>query len=297
MTIFEGAAVALVLPMHEDGAIDYDGFRAHIRRMIEGGVKALLVNGTTGETATISIEDEFELIDITLEEAKGHDVKVISGAGSNDTATAIKKAKYCEEAGVDAILVVTPYYNKTSQEGLFQHFTAIANATELPMILYNVPGRTGVNMAINTVVRLAKNPKIVAIKDATDDIAYAMELMAATKDEDFDLYSGCDDNILPIMAAGAKGVISVLANVYPRECQMLCDYVTNCEMAQARALAYDLEPISRNLFIDVNPIMPKAALSAKGYMKPTLRLPLIETTPEKMATMVEAMKVFESKGY
>ncbi len=297
MAIFEGSAVALVLPMHDNGDIDYDGFRAHIRRMIDGGVKALLVNGTTGETATISIEDEFELIDITLEEAKGKDVKVISGAGSNDTATAIKKAKYCAQAGVDAILVVTPYYNKTSQEGLYQHFTAIAAATELPMILYNVPGRTGVNMGVEVVARLAKNPKIAAIKDATDDICYAMEVLAKTKEDDFDVYSGCDDNILPLMAAGAKGVISVLSNVYPRECQMLCDYVLSNDFAKARQLAYDLEPISRNLFIDVNPIMPKAALNHKGYMSAALRLPLIQTTKDKLDILVDAMNTFESKGY
>ena len=297
MALFEGSAVALVLPMHEDGEIDFDGFRRHIRRMIEGGVKALLVNGTTGETATIDIEDEFKLIDITMEEAKGHDVKVISGAGSNDTKTAIKKALYCQKAGVDGILVVTPYYNKTSQEGLYRHFTIIADTTDLPMIVYNVPGRTGMNISVDVVKRLAKHPNIVAIKDATDNIDYAMQVLAATRNDDFDVYSGCDDNILPLMAAGAKGVISVLSNVYPRECQMLCEYVLENDYAKARELAYDLEPISRNLFIDVNPIMPKAALAYKGLMNPTVRLPLIETTPDKLDIMVKSMQEFESKGY
>ncbi len=297
MALFEGSAVALVLPMHEDGGIDFEGFRQHIRRMIAGGVKALLVNGTTGETATIDIEDEFKLIDITMEEAKGHDVKVISGAGSNDTRTAVKKAMYCKQAGVDGILVVTPYYNKTSQEGLYRHFTTIADKTDLPMIIYNVPGRTGVNICVDIVKRLAKHPQIVAIKDATDDIAYAMQVLAATRNDEFDVYSGCDDNILPLMAAGAKGVISVLSNVYPRECQLLCEYILNNEYDKARGLAYDLEPISRNLFIDVNPIMPKAALAYKGLMNPTVRLPLIETCPDKLATLVRSMEVFESKGY
>ena len=175
MAIFEGSAVALVLPMHEDGSIDYDGFKRQVQRMIDGGVKALLVNGTTGETATIHIDDEFKLLDITLEMAQGTGIKVIAGAGSNDTATALKKAKYAKEKGADAILVVTPYYNKTSQRGLIAHYTTIADAVDIPMILYNVPGRTGVKIKVETVVELAKHKNIVAMKDATDDIAYAME--------------------------------------------------------------------------------------------------------------------------
>ena len=168
MTIFEGSAVALVLPMFDNGDIDFEGFKKQVQRMIDGGVQALLVNGTTGETATITIEDEFKLLDLTLELAKGTGVKVICGAGSNDTQTALKKARYAKEKGADAILVVTPYYNKTSQRGLIQHYTTIADAVDIPMILYNVPGRTGLNISVDTVVELAKHKNIQAMKDAVD---------------------------------------------------------------------------------------------------------------------------------
>ena len=175
--IFEGTGVALVLPMFEDGSIDYEGYKRQVQRMIDGGVKALLVNGTTGEPATIDIEDEFELTKITVEMAKGTGVKVIVGAGSNYTAQAIRKAKFNAEAGADANLVVTPYYNKTSQRGLIEHYKAVAAASDLPLIMYNVPGRTGMKISVDTVVELAKVPNIVAMKDATDDIAYAMEVL------------------------------------------------------------------------------------------------------------------------
>lgn len=257
--IFEGTGVALVLPMFEDGSIDYEGYKRQVQRMIDGGVKALLVNGTTGEPATIDIEDEFELTKITVEMAKGTGVKVIVGAGSNYTAQAIRKAKFNAEAGADANLVVTPYYNKTSQRGLIEHYKAVAAASDLPLIMYNVPGRTGMKISVDTVVELAKVPNIVAMKDATDDIAYAMEVLTRTKDMDFDLYSGCDDNILPFIAAGGKGVISVLSNLYPRETEMFAQAALKGDLELARKMAYDLNDVSKYLFIDVNPIMPKAA--------------------------------------
>ena len=297
MAIFEGSAVALVLPMHEDGSIDYDGFRRQVQRMLDGGVQALLVNGTTGETATIHIEDEFKLLDITLEMAQGSGIKVIAGAGSNDTATALKKAKYAKEKGADAILVVTPYYNKTSQRGLIAHYTTIADAVDIPMILYNVPGRTGVKIDVNTVVELAKHKNIVAMKDATDNIAYAMEVLAKTQGMDFDMYSGCDDNILPFICAGGKGVISVLSNIYPRQTELLAQLALKGDLPKAQELAYALEPVCRYLFIDVNPIMPKAALARMNVCKPTLRLPLIETTEENKKLLFDAMDAFEKLGF
>lgn len=297
MTIFEGSAVALVLPMNEDGSIDYDGFKRQVQIMIDGGVKALLVNGTTGETATIDLKDEFELLDITLEMAQGYDVKVIAGAGSNDTATALKKAKYAKEKGADAILVVTPYYNKTSQRGLIAHYTTIADAVDIPLILYNVPGRTGVKINVDTVVELAKHKNIVAMKDATDDIAYGMAVLAKTQGMDFDMYSGCDDNILPFICAGGKGVISVLSNVYPKQTELLVQLALKGDLPKAQELAYALEPISRLLFIDISPIMAKAALARMGVCKPTLRLPLIETTEENKKLLFDAMDKFEKLGF
>lgn len=296
--IFEGTGVALVLPMFEDGSIDYEGYKRQVQRMIDGGVKALLVNGTTGEPATIDIEDEFELTKITVEMAKGTGVKVIVGAGSNYTAQAIRKAKFNAEAGADANLVVTPYYNKTSQRGLIEHYKAVAAASNLPLIMYNVPGRTGMKISVDTVVELAKVPNIVAMKDATDDIAYAMEVLTRTKDMDFDLYSGCDDNILPFIAAGGKGVISVLSNLYPRETEMFAQAALKGDLELARKMAYDLNDVSKYLFIDVNPIMPKAALKHMGVIESDmLRQPLIPTTEENKKLLFGAMKEFESKGY
>lgn len=296
--IFEGTCVALVLPMFEDGSIDYEGYKRQVQRMIDGGVKALLVNGTTGEPATIDIEDEFELTKITVEMAKGTGVKVIVGAGSNYTAQAIRKAKFNAEAGADANLVVTPYYNKTSQRGLIEHYKAVAAASDLPLIMYNVPGRTGMKISVDTVVELAKVPNIVAMKDATDDIAYAMEVLTRTKDMDFDLYSGCDDNILPFIAAGGKGVISVLSNLYPRETEMFAQAALKGDLELARKMAYDLNDVSKYLFIDVNPIMPKAALRHMGVIESDmLRQPLIPTTEENKKLLFDAMKEFESKGY
>lgn len=296
--IFEGTGVALVLPMFEDGSIDYEGYKRQVQRMIDGGVKALLVNGTTGEPATIDIEDEFELTKITVEMAKGTGVKVIVGAGSNYTAQAIRKAKFNAEAGADANLVVTPYYNKTSQRGLIEHYKAVASASDLPLIMYNVPGRTGMKISVDTVVELAKVPNIVAMKDATDDIAYAMEVLTRTKDMDFDLYSGCDDNILPFIAAGGKGVISVLSNLYPRETEMFAQAALKGDLELARKMAYDLNDVSKYLFIDVNPIMPKAALKHMGVIESDmLRQPLIPTTEENKKLLFDAMKEFESKGY
>ena len=296
--IFEGTGVALVLPMFEDGSIDYEGYKRQVQRMIDGGVKALLVNGTTGEPATIDIEDEFELTKITVDMAKGTGVKVIVGAGSNYTAQAIRKAKFNAEAGADANLVVTPYYNKTSQRGLIEHYKAVAAASDLPLIMYNVPGRTGMKISVDTVVELAKVPNIVAMKDATDDIAYAMEVLTRTKDMDFDLYSGCDDNILPFIAAGGKGVISVLSNLYPRETEMFAQAALKGDLELARKMAYDLNDVSKYLFIDVNPIMPKAALKHMGVIESDmLRQPLIPTTEENKKLLFDAMKEFESKGY
>ena len=296
--IFEGTGVALVLPMFEDGSIDYEGYKRQVQRMIDGGVKALLVNGTTGEPATIDIEDEFELTKITVEMAKGTGVKVIVGAGSNYTAQAIRKAKFNAEAGADANLVVTPYYNKTSQRGLIEHYKAVAAASDLPLIMYNVPGRTGMKISVDTVVELAKVPNIVAMKDATDDIAYAMEVLTRTKDMDFDLYSGCDDNILPFIAAGGKGVISVLSNLYPRETEMFAQAALKGDLELARKMAYDLNDVSKYLFIDVNPIMPKAALKHMGVIESDmLRQPLNPTTEENKKLLFDAMKEFESKGY
>lgn len=299
MAIFEGTGVAMILPMKENGDIDFEGFRNQVQRMIDGGVQAVLVNGTTGEPATITWEDEQLLTKITIEMCKGTKTKVITGGGSNNTAVAIEKAKFNASMGAAANLVVTPYYNKTTQRGLIAHYKAIAEAApDLPLIMYNVPGRTGLNIAVDTVVELARVPNIVAMKDATDNIAYEMEVLTRTRDLDFDLYSGCDDNILPFIAAGGKGVISVLANLYPRETELFSQLCLKGDLEKAREMALDFNDVSKYLFIETNPIMPKAALKHMGVIESdAVRQPLITATEADKKVLFDAMDAFEKKGY
>ena len=292
MTIFEGSAVALVLPMFDNGDIDFEGFKRQVQRMIDGGVQALLVNGTTGETATITIEDEFKLLDLTLELAKGTGVKVICGAGSNDTQTALKKARYAKEKGADAILVVTPYYNKTSQRGLIQHYTTIADAVDIPMILYNVPGRTGTNIQPATAVKIAKSvDNIVAIKEASGDIGQVATL-AALADGCLDIYSGNDDQIVPVLSLGGKGVISVLSNVAPDAAHDICEKYFEGDVKGSAELQLKALPLIDQLFCEVNPIPVKKAMQLMGIDCGPLRMPLTEISPEHEKNLAQAMKDF-----
>lgn len=294
--LFVGSAVALVTPFHEDGSVDYDAFRTLVQKMIDENVQALLVNGTTAEASTLTVEEEHELLKIAVEMANKK-IPVIAGTGSNDTTHALRESKIAKELGADACLIVTPYYNKTSQRGLIQHFTYLADEVGLPIILYNIPGRTGLMISVDTAVELAKHPMIVGMKDATGNMAYTMDLLARTKDLDFDVWSGEDGLILPMIAAGGKGVISVLSNVYPRECQELCELALNGDITKAQQLAYDLHDVCLGLFLDVNPICVKAALNHQGICKEHLRMPLIPTTKEIKDKLINAMDVFESKGY
>lgn len=294
--LFRGSAVALVTPMHEDGSVDYEQYRKLVERCIENGVQALVVNGTTAEASTLTVEEEHELIKIAVEVNQKR-VPIIAGTGSNDTSHALRESKIAKELGADACLIVTPYYNKTSQRGLIKHFMYLADEIGLPIILYNIPGRTGLKIDIETAVTLAKHPMIIAMKDASADMDYTMELLARTRDEDFDVYSGEDGLILPILASGGKGVISVLSNVYPRECQLLCDEILNGDMKKAQTLAYDLSKVCKGLFLDVNPICAKAALAYKGICEEHLRMPLIPTTDENKKKLYQAMDEFERKGY
>lgn len=295
--IFEGCAVALVLPMLDDGSIDYDGFKRQVQRMIDSGMNALLVNGTTGETPTITMEEEFQLTKIVKEMCKGTKIKVIAGAGSNDTMIALQKAKFAQSLGVDAILCVTPYYNKTSQKGLIEHYTYIADRVDVPMIIYNVPGRTGMTIAVDTVKELAQHKNICGMKDATNNMVYMMDVLSCTKNLDFHLYTGCDENILPYLLSGGKGVISVLANVYPKETLKYVQAIMDKDLVMARQMAYDFNDVCHALFMDVNPIMPKAALKYLGICGEMVRRPLIPTSEEKKKQLFETMRVFENKGY
>lgn len=294
--LFLGSAVALITPMHEDGTVDYEAYKVLVEKMISNGVQALLVNGTTAEASTLNVEEEHELLKLAVE-INHKRVPIIAGTGSNDTAHALRESKIAKELGADACLIVTPYYNKTSQRGLIQHFTYLADNIGLPIILYNIPGRTGLKINVDTAVELAKHPMIIGMKDATGDMAYTMDLLAKTKDMDFDLYSGEDYMIVPFIAAGGKGVISVLSNVYPRECQMMCEYALKGDLKKAQQLCFDLHNVCTGLFLDVNPICVKAALNHQGICKEYLRMPLIPTTTEIKEKLFKAMADFESKGY
>lgn len=294
--LFKGSAPAVVCPMHQDGSVDIEAFDRLVQHLVNEGVSALVINGTTGEATTLTSEEKIMLVKHAVKIADKK-VPVIAGAGSNHTAASIETAKQAKEAGADGLLLVTPYYNKTSQAGLIAHFEAIVNAVELPAILYTVPGRTGMNILPETVETLAKNPYIVGIKDATGNMTYTVEVLRRTQNLDFCVYSGEDRLTLPMIAAGGCGVISVTSNVYPKAMEDLCQYAFQGEFNQARKIMFDLDELTALLFGDVNPIPVKAAMASLGYGDNALRLPLIsasETLQNKIYTAMEALK---GKGY
>lgn len=287
-TIFTGAGVAIVTPMNADGSINFEQFGKNIDYQIENGTDAIIVCGTTGEASTMSDEEHIECIRYCVERTAKR-VPVIAGTGSNDTAYAVALSKEAEAAGVDALLVVTPYYNKASQRGLIAHFTAIADAVNIPIILYNIPGRTGVNMAVDTIAALAEHKNICAVKEASGNIGYVAKLAAACGDK-IDIYSGNDDMIVPIMSLGGKGVISVLSNVMPKETHDMCQYCLDNNFAEAQKLQISLLEFINNLFIDVNPIPVKEAMNLCGMNAGTLRMPLMEMTDANKATLRASME-------
>ena len=271
--VFTGAAVALVTPMNQDGSVNYKKLEELVEFQIQNGTDAIVACGTTGESATLDIDEHIEVIKKTVEFAKGR-VPVIAGTGSNDTAFAVKTAILAEQTGADAMLVVTPYYNKTSQAGLIAHFTAIANSTTLPVILYNVPSRTGTNIKPETYMELSKIENIVATKEASGDIS-AVAQIAHLCGENLKIYSGNDDQIVPIMSLGGLGVISVLSNVVPQETHDICQYALDGDFKKATELQLKYLPLVDALFSDVNPIPVKEALNIMGYDVGECRLPLI----------------------
>ena len=271
--VFTGAAVALVTPMNQDGSVNYKKLEELVEFQIQNGTDAIVACGTTGESATLDIDEHIEVIKKTVEFAKGR-VPVIAGTGSNDTAFAVKTAILAEQTGADAMLVVTPYYNKTSQAGLIAHFTAIANSTTLPVILYNVPSRTGTNIKPETYMELSKIENIVATKEASGDVS-AVAQIAHLCGENLKIYSGNDDQIVPIMSLGGLGVISVLSNVVPQETHDICQYALDGDFKKATELQLKYLPLVDALFSDVNPIPVKEALNIMGYDVGECRLPLI----------------------
>ncbi|MDD6265519.1 MAG: 4-hydroxy-tetrahydrodipicolinate synthase [Clostridia bacterium] len=286
-SIFTGVATAIVTPLTESG-VDYEAFARLIEWQIESGVDAIVAAGTTGEGSTLSDKEHKEVIDFCVKQVN-HRVPLIAGTGSNDTAYAVELTEYACKAGADAMLLVTPYYNKATQRGLIESFLAIADASSKPCILYNVPSRTGCNLLPSSVAQLAKHPNIVAVKEASGNISQIAEVAALCKDE-IDIYSGNDDQIIPIMSLGGKGVISVLSNVCPKKTAQMCKLFFNGDIKGALKLQLELLPLINLLFCEVNPIPVKAAVSAMGFGENYLRLPLTAMEKEHEEKLVSEMK-------
>ena len=291
MSIFEGAGVALVTPMKEDGSVNYDKLEELIEQQIEGGTDAIIIAGTTGESATLSMEEHHEVIKAAVSFTK-HRIPVVAGTGSNETNTAIQLTKEAEEAGAEAALLVTPYYNKATQRGLIAHYSRIADETKLPMILYNVPGRTGTNIAAETVAELFKTkPNIVGLKDATGNFEQAEKTMDLT-DGKLELYSGEDGLILPLLAIGAIGVISVWSNVAPRDVHDLIRSFLDGDIETARKLQFKGLDLVKALFSEVSPGPVKAAMNMMGMNVGPLRLPLVEMEEKNREALKKVMEAY-----
>jgi len=285
--LFTGSGVALVTPFRGD-EIDFDAFGRLINWQIESGTDALIVCGTTGEPSTMSVEEREAAISFAIKRAAGR-VPVIAGTGSNDTRECVALSIRAEELGADGLLVVTPYYNKTTQAGMIAHFTAVADAVSLPIIIYNVPVRTGLNMLPATMAALAKHKNICGMKEASGDITQITELMRLCGDQ-IALYSGNDDHVLPLLSLGGQGVISVLANVAPRETHDLVAKYLVGDIAGSRALQFKYNPLVKNLFTEVNPIPVKAALEMMGVISGELRLPLVPMSDGNRAALKAEMQ-------
>ena len=288
--VFTGVATAIVTPLTEQG-VDYESFARLIEWQIEEGINALVVAGTTGEGSTLSDEEHKAVVKFAVEQVNGR-VPVIAGTGSNDIKYAIELTKYSCEVGADAMLVVTPYYNKATQGGLIKSFTAIADASTKPIILYNVPSRTGCNITPETCAELAKHPNIVGIKEASGNISQIAKV-ASLVDEDFAIYSGNDDQIVPIMSLGGKGVISVLSNIAPKDTVRICDSFFEGNIVESAKLQLQYLELIDALFCEVNPIPVKAATAAMGFGENYLRLPL---TPMEQAHADNMFRLMKENG-
>ena len=287
-TIFKGMATAIVTPMKADLSIDYDALARFIEFQIENGINAIVVMGTTGENATIEPEDQKEIIRFTVEKVAKR-VPVIAGVGTNNTDHVLHNTKNACEVGADALLVVTPYYNKATQKGLIQHFITIADASTVPVILYNVPGRTGCNLLPATVEKLAEHPNIVGLKEASGNMSQAVELFARCGDK-LDIYSGEDALTVPMMSMGGAGTISVLSNVVPKESVAMTDACMAGNYTEAAAWQCKLLGLTNALFSEVNPIPAKAAVSALGFGDDALRMPLTPMEDGTRAKLYEEMR-------
>lgn len=290
---FQGTATAIVTPFTKDGSLDEAALRKFVEFQIKGGVDALVPLGTTGENPTVTKDEHERILEIVIEQARGR-VKIFAGAGSNSTLEAIEKARVAKRVGADAALVVGPYYNKPTQEGYFRHFQAIAEAVDIPIIVYNVPGRTGGNIEAATILRMAEEiPNVVMLKEACGNMMQIMEV-AKHKPKNFSLLSGDDAYALPLIAVGGDGCISVVANEVPKEFSTLIRYCLNGKWEKARALHYKLLPLMNVNFIESNPIPVKTALAMMGLIEESFRLPLCpisEKNREKVRQVLYSLKL------
>lgn len=291
---FEGSYVALVTPFDSEGRLDEETYRELVIRQVKAGTRGLVPCGSTGEAATLLHEEYRRCVEIACEASRG-ELPVIAGIGTNATWKAVEQAREAETLGADALLVLAPYYNKPTQEGIYQHYRAVARETRLPIVVYNIPGRTGVNIAPKTIARMAKDcPNIQAVKEAAGSLDQVSEILALTPR--LDVLSGDDSLTLPMMAVGARGVVSVVANVAPRETQRLCALFADGRPAQAAALHLKLFPLIKALFVETNPIPVKAAMAMLGLCRPEPRLPLTPLSPENRAALKAALKSFGAKA-
>ena len=289
MAIFEGAGVALITPFLENGDVDFDKLAELVEEQIAGGTDAIIVCGTTGEASTMTHEEDEQVIAFVCEKV-AHRIPVIAGTGSNCTREAVAKSIAAEKAGADGLLLVTPYYNKATQKGLYEHFRIIAEAIHIPVILYNIPGRTGVTMQPETIVKLCREiPNIVGVKDATGNISMTAKLMSLA-DGCVDLYSGDDNQVVPLLALGGKGVISVLSNIAPRQTHDMCAKFFEGDVAGSCKMQLDAIPLVEALFSEVNPIPVKKAMNLMGLEAGPLRRPLTEMEEANAAKLEAAMK-------
>jgi 4-hydroxy-tetrahydrodipicolinate synthase len=285
--MFSGSMVAIVTPLNADGALDWAAWGRLLDFHLREGTEGIVVGGTTGESPVLSESEVEEMCVKALARCRGK-IKVIAGAGTNSTASTVARTRALSRLGVDAVMLVTPYYNKPPQEGLYRHFSAAADASDSPVILYNVPGRTAVDLLPGTVARLARNPRIVGLKEATADASRAREILSQCPPE-FTLLSGDDATAMDFMAVGARGVISVTANVAPRRMHEACAAALSGDMARARAIDASLQLLHKDLFIEASPIPVKWAVARMGLMGNTLRLPLVQLSPAHEDAVLRAM--------
>ena len=291
MSIFKGAGVAITTPFLANGEVDYDTFRDQIEYQIQNGTDAIIVCGTTGEASCLSHEEHLDCIKFCVVVVNKR-IPVIAGTGSNCTETAIYLSTEAEKYGVDGLLVVTPYYNKATQKGLIEHYTMVANSVKLPIIMYNVPSRTGCNILPETAAKLCKNvPNIVGIKEASGDISQVAKVALLCGD-DIDIYSGNDDQIIPILALGGKGVISVLSNIAPKQTHDICQAFVDGDTAKAAKLQIEAIPLVGALFCEVNPIPVKKAIELQGRDTGVVRRPLTEMEPQNAERLKKEMQAY-----